>query len=140
MEKLFIKNWIAKNSKLTEREFPKEFLIDCETQVLQMPEKNLIFGEQFFGQYQICDISGNVFFQEEDFYKSKYIVYANKNRPKEIHIPVELGNIEIVVKNYEKHLDTVIAAIKKELLKLQIKTSADEIVQQIFKSLNLSRF
>ncbi len=140
MEKEFIKNWIAKNKKLTEKEFPKEFLFDCETEVLQLPEKNLLFGDQFFGQYQICDITGEVYFQEEDFYKSKYIVYANKNKPKEILIPVELGNIETVVKNYEKHLDTVIAAIKKELLKLQIKTSGDEIVQQIFKSLNLSRF
>ncbi|MFH0733589.1 MAG: hypothetical protein V1773_04490 [bacterium] len=140
MEKEFIKNWIIKNSKLLQKEFPNDFVDFEQIEELNMPEKNLIFGDPFFGLFQICDISGEVYFQEEDIYKVKYIIYSNKNKPKKISIPVKQEDINLAVKSYEKYLDEIILQIKQELNQLQVKVNNDEIVQQIFKALNLIRF
>ncbi len=140
MEKEFVKNWITKNTKILQKEFPKDFITEEQIEEIDMPGKNLIFGDPFFGLFQICDISGDVYFQEEDIYKVKYIIYSNKNKPLKISIPVKQEDITNAVKNYEKYLDEIISQIKKELNQLQVKVNNDEIVQQIFKALNLIRF
>jgi len=140
MEKDLIKNWLAKNRKIINKEFPKDFIggLDCES--IRMPEKILLLGEQFFGFYQLCDTNGELYFQEEELSKAKYIAYCSILKSDSISIPLNINDINTVVRAYEKHLDSMIISIKNEVANAQLKTKDDEIVRQIFNTLNLIRY
>ncbi len=140
MEKIFIKNWIAKNSSKFKSEFPKDFLTNENLITISMPGKQLVLGDLFFGFYQICSADGEVYFNEEEIYKAKYIVYASKLKRDTLEIPADLNDITSVVRKYEKYLDSIIIKIKQEITKEQIKIKEDEAVRQIFNIMNLIRF
>jgi hypothetical protein len=140
MEKTFIKEWISKNSEIFKNEFPKDFLADEKLITIDMPEKQLVLGDLFFGFYQICSADGEVYFNEEEIYKAKYIVYASKLKKNKLEIPEDLNEIRAVVKKYEKYLDNIIIKIKNDLSKESIKMKEDEAVRQIFNIMNLIRF
>jgi hypothetical protein len=140
MEKQFIKNWIIKNSANYEKIFPQDFLSDEKLTNIKMPEKQLVLGDLFFGFYQICSADGEVYFNEEEIYKAKYIVYASKLKQNSLDIPIELSDITTVVRKYEKYLDSIIIKIKQDIAKEQVKIKEDEAVRQIFNIINLIRF
>ncbi|HPN37324.1 MAG TPA: hypothetical protein PL041_02900 [Melioribacteraceae bacterium] len=140
MEKEFIKNWISKNSKLFNKVFPDDFLTVENTSELVMPGKQLVMGDLFFGFYQVCSADGEEYFNEEEVYKAKYIVYSSKQKQEIVKIPNDIVDVTLVVKKYEKYLDGIIIKIKQDINKSQLKIKEDEAVRQIFNIINLIRF
>ena len=78
-EKEFQNNW---RDKLKEnlKEFPNDFLSSESTEELVLPPKPLIIANELFGNYEISDLDDNVVCTTDDYYKVKYILYANRNR------------------------------------------------------------
>ncbi|MBN2571368.1 MAG: hypothetical protein JXA68_04515 [Ignavibacteriales bacterium] len=114
-EKEFIQNWIVTiQSEL--KNFPDDFLENVETYFFSMPNKVLILGNQIFDNFEILTVNKDVFFQTDDFYSAKYILYANRKLPHEIKIPKNKIDLIQAVENYEKHLDSLFKRIRDDFI------------------------
>lgn len=87
-EKDFKTKWIEK-IKGSLRSFSKDFISKIPTQKLLLPCKTLVSGCEFFGSYEIADLDSKVYFRTENKYKLKYILYANRDLPAFINIPID---------------------------------------------------
>ncbi|MCF8262096.1 MAG: hypothetical protein K9J12_15070 [Melioribacteraceae bacterium] len=121
--------------------FPIDFLPECDVSLIDLPGKQLVFGSELFGSYELTDVEGNPALQVDSYEKAKYILYANRTRPKEIKMPELPENVVTTIKAYEKHLDELVRAIVKDY-KSHFPQSArfHEVSNQIFTALNLNRF
>lgn len=135
------KNWITKIQDDILRTFPEDFLIEIDVNNIDLPGKPLIKGSELFGTYEITDLEGNAYLSSSNIYEIKYILYANKSLPKQIKVPVNGDDFEIIVKQYEKHLDEIVKMINAELSK-SIDTPNEQlnILNKIFRALNLQRY
>jgi glycogen synthase len=140
-EKEFIKKWIEKISSELLKDFPNDFINDEEWKKFDMPGKSLILGPELFGTFEIIDIDDNVFFQAENIYKAKYILYANRTKPDEIKIPLSETDIKAVVKNYENHIDSIVKIIEEDLMKQSTNPHKFlRVSNSIFNNLNIQRY
>lgn len=138
--KEFISKKVKELSSEGIKNFPDDFIISCDTTSLTLPGETLIIGNEFFGMYEIITSKGNLFGQPESFIKAKYIVYSGKHRDKTISIPLEEKNIEAMVRNYEKYLDTILRQIDNEYIKnFPDGNELHSITNDIFRKLNLNR-
>lgn len=147
-EKEFITKWINKiKSEL--KEFPNDFVNDFNQNTIDMPSRNLLIAPPLFDNYEIIDSDGNIYFRTDNYFKAKYIVYSNRNRPKKISIPSDLSDVESAVKKYETYLFNILKEIevdfKKEVLQSDVKahqTKSEKnfefVSNQIFSALNLT--
>jgi len=136
----FENGWIEKLEKEI-KSFPEDFIQNIKTKRIKMPGKDLIKGSELFGSYEISDIEGNTFFQTDNLYELKYILYANKEKPKNIKLPVNKNDIETVVKSYEKYLDEILKNIELEYKKYFANPSKlHSAINKIFSNLNLRRY
>lgn len=132
--------WIEKLEKEI-KSFPEDFIQNIKTKKIEMPEKDLIKGSELFGSYEISDIEGNTFFQTNNSYELKYILYANKNKPISIKIPTNENDIETVVKFHEKYLDDLLKDIELDYKKyFGNPTKLHLAINKIFSILNLRRY
>lgn len=131
-----IKDFRAEGLKI----FPGDFLLSNDTTSLSLISNALIVGSEFFGSYEVLTAEGSLFCSTETLANAKYIVYAGKQKNKEIKIPLNEKDIETSVKEYEKYLDGLLRQIKKEY-KAQFPDGKDilSVVKEIFTLLNLSR-
>lgn len=132
--------WVSKVTEELLKSFPDEFIKSFKNQSLELPQKPLIKGSELFGFYEIIDNEGNSILSTDNIYKLKYVLYANRNLPGSIKIPINDDEIKICVKNYENHLDEIVQKISKDHKKY-FKDSEDtrKVVNKIFKILNLYR-
>lgn len=138
-QKDFVIKWVNEFRSGLLKTFPDDF-INIETIEFSMPGIELILGTELFGQYELTDIEGKSILTVGDFYKAKYIIYANRNKPTSIKIPADESMIKYVVKNYEKHLDLLLTGLEKEYKKEFPEMKDFNLVSnQIFNSLNLRR-
>ena len=113
-EKEFIDEWAVKIKAELLREFPKDFLENVDCKDVKFPGKVLLLGQELFGSFEIIDSSGNVFFQAQNMAEAKYYLYANRNKPLSVSIPLSEKDIEKKVKEYESSLDQILIAIEKD--------------------------
>jgi len=140
-EKEFISKWITKLSGDGLKNFPADFIQTENLKTVELPQKSLLIGNEFFGAYEIITADGTSILQAESYSEAKYYVYSNRNKERVINIPLNSGEIEAAVLAYESYLDEVIKRIeksyKKELPDLKM---GDAAINDIFRALNINRY
>lgn len=138
-EKEFVKKW---NDKIKETlpNFPKDYLTGTEVREFKMPAKPLTLGTELFGQFEIVDSEGNAILQTDNYSLIKYVLYSNRIRPSKILIPQKDSDISKIVSTYGTQLDSIMKEIKLELSKVLPTSDFLKVSNQIFNSLNLSRY
>jgi hypothetical protein len=140
-EKEFISRYIKKHSETSSKIFPDDFTNLTDTEKLEVPNKTLVLGPEFFGTVEILTTEGTPVLQAESIHKAKYILYANSNRSSKIIIPKNENEIKTAVENYEKYLDWILLDIEEELKKNLLKSrNLHSITNAIFLKLNLVRY
>ena len=140
-EKAFAKKWIKELPDGLLKNFPSDFISGIETEIILLPQKQLLLGPELFGNYEIIDTDNNLFVNVENYAKAKYILYANRNKPASISIPIQEKDIEISVRNFEAHLDNILRGLEKEFSKEFFGSkNFHEVSNFIFISLNLVRY
>ncbi|MBU0473906.1 MAG: hypothetical protein KKF62_07050 [Bacteroidetes bacterium] len=138
-DKDFVNKWIEKIES-NFRKFPDDYLADIETEIFEMPGKTISLGSELFGQFEVVDLNGNPILQTDDYNHIKFILYANRLKPKSILKPKDTLAIKKVVKEYELQLDSIIKEIKIELNKVLPTSDFLRVSNQIFNALNLQRY
>ena len=135
----FQKIWQSKIENEILKSFPDAFIDDSDFELLDLPGKPLIKGSELFGTYEIIDTDGEVLLTTDNVYKIKYILYANRNKPTQIKLLLE-SDLEIVVKDFEKHLDEIVKMINVDFKKhFPSSENTTSVSSKIFKLLNLYR-
>jgi hypothetical protein len=138
-EKEFVGKWIEK-IRVELKKFPDDFLDKEECVTLNLPPRLLIFPPPLFNTYQIIDESGETVYSTDEHFKAKYVIYANRTRPKELKIPVNDLRIYEIVRDYEKHLDVFLKEMEADFKKLWPNSKGfNRTSLQVFNSLDLIR-
>ncbi len=139
-EKKFITDWVIKLSAEGLKEFPVDFLKTDEAKTINLPEKTLVVGQEFFGSYEILTTDGKSVHQASDYNEAKYFIYANRTKPKEILLPSKKEKVLETITFYQEYLDTLIRHIEADYKKNfpGMKNSC-YVVNEIFRHLNLVR-
>jgi hypothetical protein len=140
-QKDFVNKWITEIKISRLKKFPGEFMNINDGEIINLPGRQLVMGPEMFGAYEITDTSGNPYYQTGDYIKAKYVLYANRDLPKELLIPNEESKLKEVVKKYEKHLDEIVKEIENDF-KINFPDAKHflSVSNQIFNSLNLQRY
>lgn len=139
--KEFAAEYIGRLKSVGIKKFPDEFLFSAETKTLSLPGKTLILGQEFFGTYDISDTSGTKVITAPNMTVAKFILYSNRELPKEIQIPVEEAAVEKSVKNYERFIDNIASGIIKDFrIKFPERKDFFETLNYIFNAINLQRY
>lgn len=139
-EKEFTINWTEEVSKGLLKNFPNDFILNMESESMKLPGQVLVLGSELFGSYELTDAEGNSLLSADSYYKAKYIIYSNKEKPSSIEVPKDEEEMIKAVKEYEKHLDQIIVALEKQFKK-EFPESKNflQVSNTIFNSLKLSR-
>ena len=122
------------------KKFPEDFLFPCDLSSFTLPSETLVIGNEFFGSYEVITTRGASFCHTDTIMKAKYLVYAGRNKDREIKIPTDDKNVELVVKDYEKYLDQKLKQLEKDYRKLFPESKdAAYAVNEVFRILNLNR-
>lgn len=120
--------------------FPEDFLFPCDTEDIILPRDTLVIGNEFFGSYEVLTVNGESFCHTDTLIKAKFLVYAGRQKGREISLPVNAGDIEKIVKNYERYLDTILRNIEREYRAAFTEDKdVNNIVSEVFRLLNLNR-
>ncbi len=140
-EKEFISGWTKKIEEAGIKNFPDDFIENLTTKEFNLPGKALVIGQEFFGSYEILTIDGDSFLHVKSYIQAKYIIYANRLKPKIILIPLTESEIKTIVSNYENYLDEILKKIKLDYNKI-FPDGKNSILSanEIFKILNLTRY
>lgn len=140
-EKEFISKWITKLSGDGLKSFPSDFIQTENIKQVELPQKSLLIGNEFFGAYEIITTDGTSILQAESYPEAKYYVYSNRNKDRVINIPISLKDIEAAVLAYESYLDEVLKRIEKSYKKeLPDLKTGDAAINDIFRALNINRY
>ncbi len=112
-EKEFISQSVESISSEGIKKFPDDFIQPDECGQLKLPGKALVIGQEFFGAVEILTVDGTPVLQAKDHATAKYIIYANRLKPKFIKIPNEEKKIKTATADYEDYLDSLFKRIEK---------------------------
>ena len=122
------------------KNFPIDFLFTNNCVEVDVPDKALILGKEFFGSFEVTSATGDFIINFSNEAEAKYIVYASINRKNKIKIPADSSLIKKCVEDYEKYLDQLLLDIKKDYLKkISNGKNFTLVSNEIFKKLNLTR-
>jgi hypothetical protein len=122
------------------KSFPAAFTDLKQSQTIDVPDKQLLLGKEFFGSFEVTTPSGDFVLTFSNENKAKYIVYASTSRTNNVKIPKDLESIKKVVEDYEKYLDTILLEIRKEYTRrFPTGKNLTLVSNSIFKKLNLIR-
>lgn len=122
------------------KNFPLDFLSFKNFSDIEVPDKVLVLGKEFFGSYEVSSATGDFVMTFNNEFEAKYVVYASRNRKNNIKIPKELSVIKKAVEEYELYLDRLLLEIKKDYLKkINNGKNFSSVSNEIFKKLNLIR-
>jgi hypothetical protein len=116
-KKEFVSQYIKKQSESIAKKFPDDFITPTSVKRLEIPQKTLVLGDEFFGQYEILTTEGIPVLQAENIYTAKYVIYTSKDRRSSITIPKNDNEIRIAVESYERYLDSILMDIKESFKK-----------------------
>jgi len=141
LEKDFVKIWVGKIKDGMLKNFPNDFLNEIPAGEIELPGKMLILGPELFGAYELTDSKGNPFLQTPDLYKIKYLLYANRLTFLKTLIPLKEEQITGAVKEYEKHIDSLVSLVEKDFkVNFPDSKNVHSVSNQIFGTLNLQRY
>lgn len=139
-EKNFISNWIQTLNAESIKSFPEDFAIASKCKIYTLPGKGLLIGKEFFGEYELITAEGLEVFKVDSYDKAKFIIYANRNKPKVLSVPIDDFTIRDITTKYEKYLDSIVKRIDQDYhKKFPAAKNFSEIINQIFNHLNLVR-
>lgn len=139
-EKEFVSTQSEKLKSWGIKIFPEDFCDLSNVKELNLPEKNLVLGKDFFGSFEITTTNGEPVLNVEDQSEAKFIVYSSKKRSKQIKIPNDSKLITESVKKYESYLDELLTKIKNDYQRENLETkNIGTVSGEIFKRLNLTR-
>ena len=122
------------------KQFPSDFIDRKKLSDIEVPDKVLVLGKEFFGSYEVTSATGDFVLSFTNESEAKYIVYASRNRKSKIKIPCDQVLIKKSVDEYEKYLDKLLLDIKNDYLKKFINgKNFTSVSNEIFKKLNLTR-
>ena len=122
------------------KNFPIDFINTKYFSEIEVPEKVLLLGKEFFGSFEVTSATGEFSISFTDEFEAKYVVYASHNRKSKIKLPAEKVNIRKAVEEYEKYLDQLLQEIKKDYQrKINNRKNFTAVSNEIFKKLNLIR-
>ena len=131
-----VENYLGKGIKV----FPADFVEKTFVEILDIPKKTLILGEELFGSFEIITTDGSQVLLTDDLTKGKFIVYASCNANGLIEIPQEKKMVVDAVEKYESYIDFILVEIQKDF-KTAFPDSENnlDIINEVFKKLNLIR-
>ncbi len=122
------------------KNFPIDFINSKNFSEIDVPNKVLVLGKEFFGSYEVSSATGDFVMTFTNESEAKYIVYASRDRKNKIKIPVDSDSVEKTVEDYENYLDQLLHEIKKDYLKkINNGKNFTSVSNEIFKKLNLIR-
>ena len=122
------------------KNFPQDFTISKKIKTIDVPEKVLSLGKEFFGSFEVTSATGDFVMTFQNEFEAKYVVYASQNRKNLINIPADQSAVINAVKEYEKYLDNLLLEIKNEYQrKVNNGKNLTTVSNEIFKKLNLTR-
>ena len=122
------------------KNFPIDFIIAKKLNEIEVPDKVLVLGKEFFGSYEVTSATGDFVLTLAEESEAKYIVYASRNRKSRIKIPSDSESIKQSVDEYEKYLDNLLLDIRKDYQKkIHNGKNYTLVSNEIFKKLNLTR-
>lgn len=122
------------------KNFPQDFTISKKIKSIDVPEKVLSLGKEFFGSFEVTSATGDFVMTFQNEFEAKYVVYASQNRKNFINIPDDQSAVINAVKEYEKYLDNLLLEIKNEYQrKVNNGKNLTAVSNEIFKKLNLTR-
>jgi len=122
------------------KSFPIDFIKLKGLNVIEVPDKVLVLGKEFFGSYEVSSAAGDFVLTFNNLYEAKYVVYASHQRKNKINIPNEISNIKKSVEDYEQYVDGLLQQIKKDYLKkFSSGKNFTAVSNEFFKKLNLTR-
>ena len=122
------------------KNFPLDFINTNKLNEVDVPDKMLVLGKEFFGSFEVSSPNGDFNMTFTNEYEAKYIVYASQNRKSRIIIPAELTSTKKCVEDYEKYLDQLLREIENDYQKkIKLGKNFTSVSSQIFKKLNLTR-
>ena len=122
------------------KNFPQDFSNSKKISTIEVPEKVLLLGKEFFGSFEVTSATGDFVLSFQNEFEAKYVVYASHNRKNKINIPVEHSAIRSAVEEYEKYLDNLLLEIKNDYQKkINNGKNITLVSNEIFKKLNLTR-
>lgn len=122
------------------KNFPQDFTISKKIKSIDVPEKVLSLGKEFFGSFEVTSATGDFVMTFQNEFEAKYVVYASQNRKNLINIPADQSAVINAVKEYEKYLDNLLLEIKNEYQrKVNNGKNLTAVSNEIFKKLNLTR-
>jgi hypothetical protein len=140
-QKEFLQEWVNSVKRKLLKSFPKDFIKDHPAKEIQLPSKTLILGPELFGAYELLDVFGNMILNAANITEAKYILYANREKPVKINIPIEEEKVKSIVKEYEFHLDSILKEVEKDFkLKFPDSQKFLEISSHLFQTLNIQRY
>ena len=120
--------------------FPIDFIKSNNFNVIDVTDKVLVLGKEFFGAYEVSSATGDFVITFNNVFEAKYVVYASQNRKNKTKIPPDLISIKKAVEDYEQYLDQLLQEIKKDYLKkINNGKNFTSVSNEIFKKLNLTR-
>lgn len=140
-EKLFIENWIDKIQSSGIKQFPLHFIDKTQLDIISIPIKTLVIGQEFFGVYEIITTDGESVYQAANYDEAKFLVYSSKARNGNTYLPKDRSIIKTLVDSYNKYLDDLINQIKKDYKKnFPEGKNIHAVSNEIFQKLNLIRY
>jgi hypothetical protein len=122
------------------KNFPVDFLNLKDLSEIEVPNKVLVLGKEFFGSYEVSSATGDFVMTFTNESEAKYVVYASRERKRKIKFPGNSDSIKKAVENYENYLDELLLDIKKDYQKkINGGKNFTSVSNEIFKKLNLTR-
>lgn len=140
-DKLFVEYWINKIQSSGIKYFPFDFIDQTRLDIIPIPVKTLVIGQEFFGQYEIIATDGESVYHASNYDEAKFFVYSSKEREGKAYLPKDKIIIKSIVDDYNKYLDELINQINKDYKKnFQDVKNIYAVSNEIFKKLNLIRY
>ena len=140
-EKEFVSKWTSSLTENGIKKFPEDFLVGDITEEIHLPNKTLVIGEVFFGNYEVLTADGAAVLQAESLYKAKYITYSSRTKTGSVKIPLNDDHIKTTVAQYESYLDSIIKEIESDYKKnFPGEKRSNALINEIFRVLNLNRY
>ena len=122
------------------KQFPSDFIDRKNLSDIEVPDKVLVLGKEFFGSYEVTSATGDFVLSFTNESEAKFIVYASRNRKSKIKIPCDQVSINKSVDEYEKYLDNILLDIRNDYIKkFSNGKNFTSVSNEIFKKLNLTR-
>ncbi len=140
-EKSFIDSWLNKIQSTGIKRFPLDFVDDTQLDVISIPIKTLVIGQEFFGDYEIITTDGESVFHASSYDEAKFIVYSSKERNGKTYLPKDKSKIKPIVDSYNNYLDHYLKQINKDYKKyFPDGKNVNAVSNEIFHKLNLIRY